>query len=103
MPSSRLEIAALAFAALALASPAWAADDAPAPGTYAPGTYAPTDTSGTPGPSAPAPAPQTDRTRPRDSATDARTQNGGEVQQRVDREIPVRRRATVDPDAPPPV
>ncbi len=108
MPSSRLEIAGLAFAVLALAATARAADDAPAPGTYAPGTpapgtYAPTDTSGTPGPSAPAPAPQTDGTRPRDSATDARTQNGGEVRQRVDREMPVRRRATVDPDAPPPV
>jgi hypothetical protein len=95
MRSSRLESAGLALAVLAFASAARAADNAPAPGTYAPGTYAPTDTSGAPAPNAPAPALPAERAGP---------QNGGQVPQRVDREVPVRHRAPpVDPDAPAPL
>jgi hypothetical protein len=97
MRSSRLQSVGLAFVVLAYAAAARAADNAPtpgtpAPGTSAPGTYAPPETAA-PAPNAPAPTPPTDRARP---------QNGSQVPQRTDREVPVRRRAPVDPDAPAP-
>ena len=102
MRSSHAKLACLTAVALAVvclhAGPARADDPAPAPNggaaPAAPGTYSQTEIEAATRPHKP---PTTGAPSP-----DADTQPG-EVPQRVDREIPSRRRAVYDPNAPPPV
>lgn len=95
---ARLLFVAAAAALLAAGSAARAADPDPGP---APGTYTEPDTGDAA--AAPAPPPRSARPPTRDSATDARTQNGGEVQQRTDHEVPRQHRAPPEVEGPPPV
>ena len=98
--------AGVAGALLVAITPARASDPQPAPDSApasAPGTYTGPDTSAAPNPAPPVPTPRIGPPPVRDSATDARTQNGGEVQQRIDHESPRLHRAPPEAEGPPPV